>query len=59
MALITVSSEHSSCESMPKPVSAATETVKAYMVNSRLQRKHGSMVWAVCSRTDFNHLKGG
>jgi len=45
--------------SMPKPVSVATGMVKACMVNSRLQRKHGSMVWAVYSRTDFSHLKGG
>jgi len=45
--------------SMPKPVSVAIETVKAYMVNSRLQRRHGSMVWAVYSRADFSHLKGG
>jgi hypothetical protein len=43
MKFIAVSSEHSPVR-MPKPVSAATETVKACMVNSRLQRRHRDII---------------
>jgi len=38
---------------------SATETIKACMVSFRLHRRHRKMIWAIYSRTDFSHLKGG
>ena len=37
---------------------SATETIKACMIHFNLHRRHRRMLWAIYSRTDFDHLKG-
>ena len=38
---------------------SAAETVKACLQNFRLHRRHRKLIWGICSRTDFGHLKPG
>jgi hypothetical protein len=37
---------------------SATDTIKACMRHFKLHRRHRRMLWAIYSRTDFDHLKG-